>query len=178
NRAAGSSVVTSTTTSPRMPCGRTIWPTTSCTGLVRVDDVDAYPAAADRRDDLPQRLGGAPAPADHRAQVLGVYPHLQPLPAARVDHPDPYLVRMVDDALDQVLQRRPERAVRPAYRRRHRRSPRSVPRRRVPRQVPRQRAPRQVPRQRAPRQVPRQRAPRRPPPSWPPSWPAWSPPAP
>src|SRR5204862_2698164 len=49
------------------------------TPLVRVDDVDTYPAATDRRDDLAQRLGGAAAAPDDRTEVLGVHPHLQPL---------------------------------------------------------------------------------------------------
>src|SRR4051794_25394587 len=80
NRCAGSSVRTSTMTSPRMPCGRVIRPTTSIIGaarLVRVDDLDADAATADRGDDLAQGLGGAPTPADHRAQVFGVDTDLQ-----------------------------------------------------------------------------------------------------
>src|SRR5687768_1655802 len=55
-RSSGSSVRTSTTTSPRTPCGRTISPTTSSIDLVRVHDVDPDTAATDRADDLPQRL--------------------------------------------------------------------------------------------------------------------------
>src|SRR5581483_9675949 len=94
--------------------------TTSCmAGSVRVHDGDAYPAPADGRDHGTQRLGGTAAAPDHRAQVLGVYPHLQPLAAATVDHPHPYLVRVVDDPLDQVLQRRPECRVSLARRHRH-----------------------------------------------------------
>src|SRR2546430_2325606 len=73
----------------------------------------------------PSALAGPPAAPDDRTEVLGVDAHLQPLATPGVDHPDPDLVRMVDDALDEVLQRRPERAVRLVYRRRHRRSPRS-----------------------------------------------------
>src|SRR5207244_7514003 len=96
-RVAGSSVVTSTTTSPRMPCGRAIRPMTSCIGKgsVRVDDVDAYPTAADRGDHLAQRLGGTAATPDDRPEVLGVDAYLQALPTPGVDHPDPYLVRVV-----------------------------------------------------------------------------------
>src|SRR2546430_317030 len=157
NRDPGSSVVTSTTTSPRMPCGRVIRPMTSCNGSVRVDDVDPYPAAADRRDDLAQRLGGAPAAPDDRTEVLGVDAHLQPLATTGVDHPDPDLVRMGDHAPDEVLPRRPERAVRLAYRRRHRPSPRSA------RAAPRPARPGPGP---PPLPAPR--------PSSPPSWPAWS----
>src|SRR5918911_227583 len=91
-------------------------------GSVRVDDVDADAPPADRSDHLPQRLGGTTAPADHGAQVLRVYAHLQALPPARVDEPDPDVVRVVDDAFDEVLQRGPERPV-SSRRRRHRRGP-------------------------------------------------------
>src|SRR2546430_15484150 len=106
---------------------------TSCKGSVRVDDVDPYPPAADRRDDLAQRLGGPAAPPDDRTEVLGVDAYLQPLATTGVDHPDADLVRMIDDALDEMLQRWPERAVRLSYRRRHRPAPRSA---RPPRRSP------------------------------------------
>src|SRR5690606_11279111 len=91
---------------------------------VRVDDLDAYAATTDRRDHLAQRLGGAAPTTDHRAEVLRVHPDLETLAAARVDHPDTYVLRVVDDSLDQVLQRGPEGPVSPARRRRHRPAPR------------------------------------------------------
>src|SRR5882757_3421693 len=80
-RLSGSSVVISTRTSPRMPCGRVIRPTTSCIASVGVDDVDPDPTAADGTDDLAQRLGRPAASADHRTEVLGVHADLQALAA-------------------------------------------------------------------------------------------------
>src|SRR5262249_1887765 len=130
---------------------------------VRVDDVDAYGTTTDRRDDLAQRLGGAATAADHRTEVLRVHPDLETLATARVDEPDTYVVRVIDDALDQVFERWPERVLRPCLRRRHRSRPRSgsqsvcrSPRRRWPRE------PRWLPERRWPR------GPRWPPePQWP-----------
>src|SRR5690242_16402544 len=118
-RSSGSSVHGSTKTSPRTPRARPIRPTATssakssapaATGrgagrsaAVDVDDVDAHALAADAGDDLAQGLRGAPAAADHPAQVVGVHPHLEPAAAAVVDQVDAHVVGMVDDAADQVL---------------------------------------------------------------------------
>ena len=77
---------------------------------VRVDDVDPHATPPIERDHLAQRLGGTAAPADHRAEVVGVDADLEPLAPATVDHPDPDVVRVLDDALDQVLERRAQGA--------------------------------------------------------------------
>ena len=117
NRSSGSSVHGSTNTSPRTPRGRPIRPTAielvagrparpRARGQrpVDVDDVDPDALAADAVDHLAQRLGGAAVAADHPAQVVGVHPDLQPLAAAVVDQVDHDVVRVVDDAADQVLE--------------------------------------------------------------------------
>src|SRR6476660_8273461 len=111
-----------------MPCARMIRPMVSCMGgSVRVDDLDAYAATADRGDDLTQRLGGAPTTTDDRAEVLGVDPHLQPLTPPAVDEAYPDVVRVLDDALDEVLQRGAEHVSPPRRRRRQRPAPQSRP---------------------------------------------------
>src|SRR5262245_7964203 len=116
-RASGSSVVTATTTSPRTPCARTTEPITSSIASGRrsvgVDDVDADLPTADRGDDLAECLGGAAVAADHRTKILRMHPDLEALATTGVDEPDAYVIRVVDDALDQVLERRPEGGVRP-----------------------------------------------------------------
>src|SRR4051812_38063989 len=115
-RRSGSSVRTSMVTSPRTPWGRPMRPTTTvsevgggvvlrCSASVGVDDVDPQAAAADPGHDLAQRLGGAPAAADDLAEVVGVHPHLEGLPATAVQQVDGDVLGVVDDALDQVLER-------------------------------------------------------------------------
>src|SRR5690606_11038790 len=113
-RCSGSSVDSSTTTSPRTPCGRTMRPTVSSIGSVRVDDLDPDASTADRAHHLPQRLGRAAVTPDHRAEVLRVDAHLQAPTATAFDQPHPDVVRVVDDALDEVLKGRFEGHVRPA----------------------------------------------------------------
>src|SRR5687768_925948 len=115
-RRSGSSVRTSTVTSPRTPWGRPIRPTTTVSGLrgvlkelcsapVGVDDVDPEATPADAGHHLTQRLGGAPAAADDLAEVVGVHPDLEGLAATVGEQVDRHILRMVDDALDQVLER-------------------------------------------------------------------------
>src|SRR4051812_40599448 len=119
-RRSGSSVRTSTVTSPRTPWGRPMRPTTTVSGegwcgavkggssrssaTVGVDDVDPEAATADTGHDLAQRLGGAAATTDDLAQVVGVHPHLEGLAATTGQHVDLDLFGVVDDALDQVLE--------------------------------------------------------------------------
>src|ERR1700735_287920 len=109
NRSSGSSVRTSTMTSPRIPCGRPIRPTTSCMALadlVSVQEVDTDVGPAGQgADHGTQGLSGAPAPADDLAQVVGMNPDLQNAAPAQPALVDPDVVRVLDDALDQVLQR-------------------------------------------------------------------------
>src|SRR5262249_61766613 len=110
---------------PGDPWGAHLWPADTNHRALTVGALPGRaPPPANGRDPRTRGLGGAPAAPDDRAQVLRVYAHLQPLAATGVDHPDPDVVRMVDDALDQVLERRPQR-VRPSRRRRHRPAPQS-----------------------------------------------------
>src|SRR3954451_4608300 len=115
-RTSWASVCTSTETSPPTPCARAIRPTTSCTApaplvvrglalLVDVDEVDADPAATQRGHDRTQCTSGAPSAADHLAQVLRVHADLEHLAAAQRAEVDLYVVRMIDDAPDQVVER-------------------------------------------------------------------------
>src|SRR5688572_32447627 len=117
-RRSGSSVRTSTVTSPRTPWGRPIRPTTTvsveglrgslkelCSAPVGVDDVDPEAAPADAGHHLAQRLGGAPAAADDLAEIVRVDPDLEGLAAAVGEQIDGHVFRVVDDAFDQVLER-------------------------------------------------------------------------
>src|SRR4051794_12785369 len=110
----GSSVRTSTVTSPRRPWGLPIRPTTTSTWLsegpsaasVDIHEVDPRAAGAGQgRDHCSERGGGAPAAADHLAEVVGVHADLQDRAAAEllVAHDD--VVGVVDHPADQVLQR-------------------------------------------------------------------------
>src|SRR6185369_8985230 len=85
-------------------------------GSVGVDHVDAYAPAADAGDHLAQRLRGATAVADYLAEVLRVDPDLQPLAAAGGDQVDAHVVRVLDDAPDEVLERGLEQLRPPASR--------------------------------------------------------------
>jgi hypothetical protein len=75
-------------------------------GSVRVDDVDADAPPTDRCDHLAKSLGRTATAADNGAEVLRVDPYLEALAPATVDHAHPDLVRVLDDALDQVLEDR------------------------------------------------------------------------
>jgi hypothetical protein len=75
-------------------------------GSVRVDDVDADAPPTDRCDHLAKSLGRTATAADNGAEVLRVNPYLEALAPATVDHAHPDLVRVLDDALDQVLEDR------------------------------------------------------------------------
>src|SRR5215469_16548126 len=93
--------------------------------LVHVKQV--YPdvtAARERSDDSAQRTRGPPATADHLAEIIRVHPNLEdPAPAHPVTG-DTDIVRVVHDALDQMLERFLEhlRRRRPGPRPRSRRS--------------------------------------------------------
>ena len=106
NRSSGESVCTSTTSSPRRPCARTTMPDQEQRSLpVGVDDIHPHAPAADAADDRAQRGGRATTAADHLAEVLGVHPDLEGAAAAGGDQLDLHVVRVVDDAPDEVLQR-------------------------------------------------------------------------
>src|SRR5699024_11202256 len=53
----------------------------------------------------PQRAGGAAGPADDPAQILGVDPDLEQVPAAQRALGDLHVVRVVDDPAHQVVER-------------------------------------------------------------------------
>src|SRR5690349_23184048 len=71
--------------------------------LVGVHHVDADSAPTDACDQGAQRGGRAAAPTDDLTQVIGVHVHLDGPPAAAGDHVDAYVVGIVHDAADQVL---------------------------------------------------------------------------
>src|SRR6266542_452826 len=73
-------------------------------GLVHVDQVDADVAPAEGADDRTQRTRGAPAAADHLAQVVRVDPYLEHAPATEVARAHADIVGVIDDPLDQVLE--------------------------------------------------------------------------
>src|SRR5690606_10927612 len=68
------------------------------------------------------------AATDHGAEVVGVDADLQPTATAAVDHADAHVLRMRDDALDQVLQRGLEPQVRPVPLTAHQPAPHPRPR--------------------------------------------------
>ena len=49
-------------------------------------------------------VAGEAATADDGAQVVRVHPHLQPLATATIDHAHPDVVRVVDDAANEVFE--------------------------------------------------------------------------
>src|ERR1700761_3431892 len=108
NRSSGSSVRTPTTTSPRIPCGRPIRPTVTCTelpDLAGLQQVDAdVPVPSQGTDHGPQRPGGPAAPAYDLAQVIGVDADFEYV--APAEHPAHHadVVRVADDAPDQVIE--------------------------------------------------------------------------
>src|SRR5579875_593421 len=111
NRVSGSSVRTSTTTSPVMPCAFTTRPTVKSTKaprgcaslLVGVHHVDADAAAADAGDQGAQRGRGASAPTDHLAQIVRMHVHLDGPTTPTGHQVNPHVVGVVDDSPDQVL---------------------------------------------------------------------------
>src|SRR5690606_31174278 len=107
NRSSGESVCTSTTSSPRSPCGRTAIPTRYSAPEplpVGVDDIHANAPPTDAADDGAQGGGGTAAAADHLAEVVGVDPDLEGAAAAGGDELHLHVVRVVDDAPDEVLE--------------------------------------------------------------------------
>src|SRR5581483_11982831 len=140
SRNSGSSVRTSTVTSPLMPWARPIRPTTSCTviallrggrggngagpvgsaarpaprgvprlsghstDVVHVDEIDADVPATEGGDNGAQRARRAPAAADDLPEVLGVHPDLQDAAPAQLPRTHLDVVRVLDDALHQVLE--------------------------------------------------------------------------
>src|SRR5919107_5975499 len=130
---SGSSVRTSTVTSPLMPWARPMRATTNCTfwdllsydygpgtalwpsparagaafasaDVVHVDEVDTDTAAADGAHDGAQSACGAAVAADHLAEVLRVDPDLEHTSTTQVARGDLHIVRIVDDALHEVLE--------------------------------------------------------------------------
>src|SRR6185436_9106731 len=96
----------------RRPWGLPIRPTTTSTSAgpsapsVDIHEVDpSATLAGQRRDHGAERGGGAPAAADHLAEVIGVHPDLEDRAATQllVAHDD--VVGVVDHPADQVLQR-------------------------------------------------------------------------
>src|SRR6476659_8705326 len=80
NLRSGSAVRTSTVTSPRMPWGRPMRPTTTSkrSALADVEEVDADGLArGDRLEHGAQRGGRATGLADHATHVVGVDPDLE-----------------------------------------------------------------------------------------------------
>src|SRR5437899_1300626 len=71
--------------------------------LVHVDEVDADAAATEGAHDGTQSAGGAAVAADHLAEVVGVDPDLEDAPAAQGARGHLHVVRVVDDALHEVL---------------------------------------------------------------------------
>jgi hypothetical protein len=63
------------------------------------------PAARQRAHHGAERPGGAATPADDLTQVIGVNAHLQDISAAHRAAGHQNVVRMLDDAPDQVLKR-------------------------------------------------------------------------
>src|SRR5690606_4890370 len=110
-----------------------------------------------------------PGAADHATEILGVHAQLQHLAASGVDRAHPDVLRVVDDALDEVLERGGEH-VRPGRTRRPAPRPGPPRRSRGPRPEPRQPPPREP---RRPRPGPPRRARPAPPPPRP-SSPTWA----
>src|SRR5206468_2115616 len=71
---------------------------------VGVDDVHADAAATDAAHHGAQGGRGAPAPADHLAEIVGVHMHLERAATACGQQLEPDLVRVVDDPAHQVLE--------------------------------------------------------------------------
>src|SRR3954447_20437955 len=109
NRSSGESVRTATTSSPRRPCGRPTTPTRSGGGVgwasaVGVDDIHPHTPTADAVHHGAQGGGGPSTPADDLAQVFRVHPDLEG-PATPCGHQvHMHVVRMVDDAPDQMFE--------------------------------------------------------------------------
>src|SRR5665648_966935 len=76
----------------------------SSSAVVGVHDVDPHRSGGQGAHHGAQGAGGPATSADHPTHVLRVHPHLEQLPPAQrtLDHPD--VVRMVDDAADQVVE--------------------------------------------------------------------------
>src|SRR5215207_7293714 len=109
NRCRGSSVRTSTTSSPLTPCGLTTRPTAtfmapSGWSAVGVHDVDPDAAATDPAHHGPQRGRRATAATDDLAEVVRVHVNLEDATPPRCEQVHLHLVRMVDDAAYEVFE--------------------------------------------------------------------------
>ena len=71
---------------------------------VGVDDIHPHAPTADAADDGAQRGRGAAAAADHLAEVLGVHPDLEGAAATGGHQLHLHVVRVVDDAPDQMFE--------------------------------------------------------------------------
>src|SRR5947209_11086257 len=72
---------------------------------VDVDEIDAHATAAKGPHHRAQCARGAAASSDHLAEVVGVHPDLQHAPAPLCAQVDLDLIRVLDDAPDEVLER-------------------------------------------------------------------------
>src|SRR5436190_13577639 len=72
--------------------------------FVDVDEVDARTATTEPADDRAQRGRRTSRPADDLAEVLGMDAHLEHPAALAVDVAHRHLVRMGDDAADEMLE--------------------------------------------------------------------------
>src|SRR5690606_29846518 len=77
---------------------------------IGVDDVDPHAAAADPAHHRAQRGGGTATTADDLAEIVRVDVHLERAAAPRGDQLHPDVIRVVDDAPHQVLERIGEEA--------------------------------------------------------------------
>jgi hypothetical protein len=73
--------------------------------VVGVDDVDPHAATVGQcRDQGAERLRRATGTTDNATEVIGVHAHLEYITARRSLGRDDDLVRVIDDALDQVFE--------------------------------------------------------------------------
>src|SRR5665647_1699679 len=76
----------------------------SSSAVVGVHDVDPHRCGGQGAHHGAQGAGGPATSTDHPTQVLRVHPHLEQLPPAQRTLDHPHVVRMVDDAADQVVE--------------------------------------------------------------------------
>jgi hypothetical protein len=71
---------------------------------IGVDHIHAYAATADAGHDSTQGGGSATTPSDHLAKIVRVYVDFQGTTSAGSDQTDSHLVRMVNNAANEVFQ--------------------------------------------------------------------------
>src|SRR5690606_29300475 len=98
------------------PTRNCVWPGRGDLGVdnrlvVGVDDVDANASTiGESGDQGAERLRGATRTADHATEVSAMHTHLEHVTSRRTLGFDLHLVRVINDPLDQVLERRSEHA--------------------------------------------------------------------